>query len=211
MVFTPHPDDEILGACGLLYKSFEKKLDIKVVYMTSGKGGGNADERKNEAISGIAKLGGERKDLIFSNLPFYTKKDRVVTEEDYNYVAKIIEENKPTSIFICADIFDPNGTHKKCFDVLMKLYSSGLYKDIKFYFYYSVWYWPKENEFSHILNYEFDTYRLKVYAMLEHKSQLVNGFMGEDPRPFYQRACARDGFYGAKYGSIYSEVYYLLN
>lgn len=210
LLFTPHPDDEILGASGLLYNAFKENLDLKVVYMTSGKNGGNADERKNEAISGIEKLGGTPKNLIFSDLPFYSRKDRLVTDEDYFYVSNIIEEQKPKSIFICADIFDPNGTHRKCFDVLIKIYKSGEYKGIKFYFYYSVWYWPKENEYSHILNYEFETYRLKVYAMLEHKSQMVNGFMGEDPRPFYQRACARDAFYGAKYGSAYSEVFYLL-
>lgn len=211
MVFSPHPDDEILGACGLLYKCFNENLNIKVVYMTSGKGGGNADQRKNEAISGIKKLGGNEESLIFSNLPFYNKKDRKVTEEDYNYVMEILKEHRPNKVFICADIFDPNGTHRKCFDVLMEIYEKKAFNDIKFFFYYSVWYWPKENEYSHLLNYEFDTYRVKVYAMLEHKSQLTNGFMGEDPRPFYQRACARDNFYGMQYGKAYSEVYYLLN
>ena len=211
MLFTPHPDDEILGACGLLYKAFEEKINVKVVYMTSGKGGGNANERKNEAINGIAKIGGKQEDMIFSDLPFYSKKDRIVTDEDYDYVCNIIEENKPTSIFICADIFDPNLTHRKCYDVLMRIYKSGKYKDIKYYFYYSVWYWPKYNEYTHVINYKFDTYQKKVYAMLEHKSQLVNAFMGEDPRPFYQRAVARDGFYGKENGKAYSEIYYLLD
>jgi LmbE family N-acetylglucosaminyl deacetylase len=210
-LFSPHQDDEILGASSLLYKSFKEKLDIKVIYLTSGKGGGDENERKKEAINGINQLGGKIDNLIFMNLPFYSKKDRIVSEEDYNFVLKIIEENKPNIIFICADVFDPNGTHKKCYEVLIQIYYSGIFKDIKFYFYYSVWYWPKQNEYSHILNYDFESYKLKVYAMLEHKSQLENKFMGGDFRPFYQRACTRDLFYGNINGGSYCEVYYLLN
>jgi len=112
LVFSPHPDDEILGACGLIYKCFTESYNIKVVYMTSGKGGGQAETRKNEAIAGINKLGGSENNMIFTNMPFYEKKDREITEDDIIHATKIIEEEKPTSIFICSDIFDPNGTHR---------------------------------------------------------------------------------------------------
>jgi glucosamine-6-phosphate deaminase len=211
MVFSPHPDDEILGACGLLYKCFNEGFDVKVVYMTSGKGGGEVNVRRQEAIEGIKKLGGEDNNLIFTNMPFYEKSDRKITDEDYKHASKIIDEEKPTSIFICSDIFDPNGTHRKCYDILLEIFNSRKYDNIKYYFYYSVWYWPKQNEYSHILPYDYETYKMKIYAMLEHKSQLVNKFMGGDPRPFYQRATARDGHYGALHKSDFCEVYYLIN
>lgn len=211
LVFSPHPDDEILGACGLLYKCYNEGYEIKVVYMTSGKGGGEVNVRRIEAIEGIKKLGGNENSLIFTNMPFYEKLDRKITEEDFEHACKIIEEEKPTSIFICSDIFDPNGTHRKCYDILLEIFNLKKYENIKFYFYYSVWYWPKQNEYSHILPYDYETYKMKIYAMLEHKSQLTNKFMGGDPRPFYQRATARDGHYGKMHNSDFCEVYYLIN
>jgi len=94
---------------------------------------------------------------------------------------------------------------------LLDLYKSKKFPDIKFYFYYSVWYWPKEDEYSHILPYKYETYKMKIYAMLEHKSQLANKFMEGDPRPFYQRATTRDGHYGQIHYSDFCEVYYLIN
>lgn len=211
IVFSPHPDDEILGACGLLYKCFTDKHNVKVVYMTSGKGAGNVDTRKDEAINGIKKLGGSEKDLIFTDMPFYERKDKKVTELDQKYAESIILQINPTNIFICSDIFDPHGTHKKCYDILLDIFYSGKFSDVKFYFYYSVWYWPKINEYSHILPYDYEAYKIKIYAMLEHKSQLANKVMGEDPRPFYQRATARDGHYGNIHNSDFCEIYYLIN
>ena len=71
------------------------------------------------------------------------------------------------------------------------------YKESPFsvFFYYSVWYWPKEGQYSHVLPYDYNTYKSKIYAMLEHRSQLEQKFMGSDPRPFYQRATVRDEFF----------------
>lgn len=211
MVFSPHPDDEILGACGLLYKCFQENYNVKVVYMTSGKSAGDANIRKKEAIQGIKTLGGSERDLIFTSMPFYEKKDRVVTEEDTVHAIRLIEDYSPNKIFICSDIYDPNGSHRKCYEILLSIYNSNQYAGkIKFYFYYSVWYWPKPEEYSHILPYDFQTYKLKIYAMLEHKSQLVNQFMGSDPRPFYQRATARDEYFGTLHYSAFCEVYYAI-
>ncbi len=211
LLFTPHPDDEILGACGLLYKCFNESYNIKIVYMTSGKGGGQSNVRKMEAIEGIKILGGTVENLIFSDIPFYDKKDRVVTDEDYDYVSKIIEEENPANIFICSDVFDPNKTHRKCYDVLMQIYNSKKYENMKYYFYYSVWYWPKPTEYSHILPYDYENYRVKICAMLEHKSQLLNQFMGDDPRPFYQRAITRDNYFGKIHNYNYCEIYLSVN
>ena len=208
IVFTPHPDDEILGACTLLNKCFNEKIDLKIVYMTSGKGGGVIDERKIEAINGISKINGNSTNLIFSNAPFYSKNDRNITKDDFNCFKEIIEEINPNKIFICADTFDPNGTHRKCYDILLNIKEKNIYNNIDFYFYFSVWYWPKYNEFTHFLNYDFELHKLKIYAMLEHKSQLNNGFMGGDPRPFYQRACLRDRYFGLKLNYGFCELFY---
>lgn len=210
LLFSPHPDDEILGACGLLYKCFQDEINIKVVYMTSGKTAGGAETRKNEAINGIKKLGGCEEKLLFKSFPFYERKDRIIEETDYEYARVLIRQNKPSKVFICADIFDPNRTHKKCFEILTKILTEDEFKNIYAYFYYSVWYWPENDEYTHILPYDYETYKMKIYAMLEHRSQLETKFMGNDPRPFYQRATARDQSFGKIFNYDYCEVYFQL-
>jgi LmbE family N-acetylglucosaminyl deacetylase len=210
LLFSPHPDDEILGACGLLYKCFQDKINIKVVYMTSGKTAGGAETRQIEAINGIKKLGGSEENLFFTTFPFYDRKDRIIQDDDYEYARDLLRQNKPSKVFICADIFDPNRTHKKCFEILTKIMTEDEFKNIKAYFYYSVWYWPEEDEYTHILPYDYETYKMKIYAMLEHRSQIETKFMGNDPRPFYQRATARDQSFGKTFNYDYCEVYFQL-
>jgi LmbE family N-acetylglucosaminyl deacetylase len=210
LLFSPHPDDEILGASAYLRHCFVNGYNIKVVYMTSGKSQGGANRRQEEATKGIKLLGGTEENLIFCEMPFYNHPKREVSDSDYKYIDSIISENNPTSVFICADVFDPKATHWRCFDILMKLFSYEKYSQLRKYFYYSVWYWPNDNEYTHILPYEFEDYKLKIYAMLEHQSQLENDFMGNDPRPFYQRATARDKQFGKLYNSAFCEVFYQL-
>ncbi len=211
LLFSPHPDDEILGACGLLYKCFSQSVEITVIYMTSGKTAGDASVRQFEATNGIKKLGGSQKNLFFTSFPFYEREDRLVQEDDYDYARELIRKYTPNKLFICADIFDPNRTHKKCFDILLKVTSEKEFENIEIFFYYSVWYWPEEYEYTHILPYDYETYKMKIYAMLEHRSQIETKFMGSDPRPFYQRATARDTSFGKQFNHDYCEIYFKHN
>jgi LmbE family N-acetylglucosaminyl deacetylase len=211
LLFSPHPDDEILGASALLHHCFNNDINLKVVYMTSGKFAGSADTRRKEAIEAIKVLNGKEDNMVFCEMPFYDKSDRQVNEEDYTYIEDIITEHNPTSVYICGDVFDPKRTHLKCFDVLMGLFERSKYSSLKKYFYYSTWYWPKEAEYTHILPYDFTVYKLKINAMLEHRSQLENDFMGNDPRPFYQRAVTRDKQFGKTFNKGFCEVFYSLN
>lgn len=209
-VFSPHQDDEILGASILLANAFHNKNKLHVVYLTSGKGGGDPKIRQTEAISSIKIIGGTEDNLCFENLPYYDKPNREVSEEDYEYTYHLLQKLKPNKIFICADVFDPSKSHRKCYDVLMKVLFNYSKLDFEFeaYFYYSSWYWPKLNEFTHVIKYENNHFIKKVSAMLEHKSQLNNGFMGQDDRPFYERATARDREFGKLFDSSFVEVYY---
>lgn len=210
LLFSPHPDDEILGACALLHKSFTENININVVYLTSGKTAGNINIRQNEAKEGIKILNGKEENLLFANMPFYERKDRSINEDDYKYIKDIIKQYTPNVIFICADVFDPNKTHKKCFDVLTKVLLEKGYYDIDVYFYYSVWYTPNEDQYTHILPYDYNLYRLKVFAMLEHKSQMHTNYMGNNSLPFYVRGVMRDEKFGSLNDSNYCEVYYKL-
>ena len=176
--------------------------------MTTGKTAGGVEIRQQEALNGIKKLGGSIENLIFTSFPFYETTDRTISDSDYEYARSLIRKINPSKIFICADVFDPNRTHKKCFEILTSVMKEAEFKSIRPYFYYSVWYWPEENEYTHILPYDYETYKMKIYAMLEHKSQIETKFMGSDPRPFYQRATARDTSFGKKYNYDYCEIYY---
>jgi LmbE family N-acetylglucosaminyl deacetylase len=212
LLFSPHPDDEILGACALLHKCFTEMVNINVVYLTSGKTAGDIYTRQNEAKEGIKILNGKVENLQFDNMPFYERKDRTIKEDDYEYVRAIIRKHSPNVVFICADIFDPNKTHHKCFDILIKvLFEEEFFKNIDIYFYYSVWYVPNEDEYSHILPYNYDVYKLKVFAMLEHKSQMNTNFMGNNSLPFYVRGVLRDEQFGNLNKYEYCEVYYKID
>jgi len=210
LIFSPHPDDDILGACALIHKLLLQKKNMKIVYMTSGKSAGGPDLRKNEAIKAVEVLGGSADNLIFINMPFYEKSDRKVTEDDSTYLFDFLNKHKSDNIFICADIFDPHLTHRKCYETLLTVLQDKSTSYIQAYFYYSIWYIPKEDEYSHIVPYDFSMYKLKVNSMLEHKSQFETKFMGNDPRPFYQRAISRDASFGKKFNYQFCEVFYML-
>jgi LmbE family N-acetylglucosaminyl deacetylase len=211
LIFSPHPDDDILGACALIHKLLKNNKRLSIVYMTSGKAAGSSDVRKEEAKRAIEVLGGTYENLEFINMPFYEHPERKVTEEDNIYLLNFFQKSKPDNIFICSDIFDPHLTHRKCFNVLILILKEKLLSNIQAYFYYSIWYVPKSNEFNQIIPYDFDIYKLKVNALLEHKSQFETKFMGNDPRPFYQRAISRDSNFGRRLNYDFCEIYYKLN
>jgi len=208
LLFSPHPDDEILGACALLHKCFTENVKINIVYMTSGKTAGDVITRQNEAKEGIKILNGKTENLNFANMPFYERSNRSIQEDDYIYVKEIINKKQPNIVFVCADVFDPNKTHYKCFEILTKVLFEEEFKHIEVYFYYSVWYTPNDDEYTHILPYSYDTCKLKVIAMLEHKSQMNTKFMGNNSLPFYVRGVMRDEKFGSLNNYEYCEVFY---
>jgi LmbE family N-acetylglucosaminyl deacetylase len=88
LVFAPHPDDEVLGAGGLIRRVVEGDGQVRVVFMTSGDGFAagvtrelhvphpNADdyrryarEREEEAVRSLAMLGVGRDQLVFLGFP----------------------------------------------------------------------------------------------------------------------------------------------
>ena len=88
LVFAPHPDDEVLGAGGVLQKAAAMKLPIKVVFLTYGDSNpwsfllyrkrpvimpkairNMGLIRRDEAIEASSVLGIDSKDLIFLGYP----------------------------------------------------------------------------------------------------------------------------------------------
>jgi len=209
VVYSPHPDDEILGTCTLLHTCFKLNKNIKVVYLTSGKTAGDPTLRQKEATLGIKELGGNESHLFFTDMPFYSSEERSITDKDYEYIKELFRKYNSKYVFICADMFNPHRTHKKCFDCLFKVLNEDKeFENIQVFFYYSTWYWPEEDEYNYIMPYNFEIYKCKIKAMLEHSSQMLTNFMGNDPRPFYQRASFRDSKLGIKNGHDFCEIFY---
>jgi len=88
MVFAPHPDDESLGAAGLIQRVLSLGGKVKVVFMTNGDGfpeGVEKEdhiahptakdyrayglERREEALRALATLGVKERDAIFLGFP----------------------------------------------------------------------------------------------------------------------------------------------
>ncbi len=88
MVFSPHPDDESLGAAGLIQRVLETGGSVKVVFMTNGDGfpeavemGGHisnptakdfreyGEDRMYESLKALATLGMKESDVIFLRFP----------------------------------------------------------------------------------------------------------------------------------------------
>jgi LmbE family N-acetylglucosaminyl deacetylase len=88
MVFSPHPDDESLGAAGLIQRVLKTGGTVKVVFMTNGDGfpeavemGGHisnpaardfreyGEDRMLEAIKALGTLGMKQSDIIFLRFP----------------------------------------------------------------------------------------------------------------------------------------------
>jgi LmbE family N-acetylglucosaminyl deacetylase len=88
MVFSPHPDDETLGAGGLIQRVLSVGGKVKVAFMTNGDGFPEGvekenriahptakdyrkygEERREEALRALATLGVKEQDVIFLGFP----------------------------------------------------------------------------------------------------------------------------------------------
>lgn len=88
LVVAPHPDDEVLGAGGLIYSASQQGAEVKVVFMTLGDGYSAAagvlsatgrpspddflalgNHRRQEAIAALAALGLSEQNIVFLGYP----------------------------------------------------------------------------------------------------------------------------------------------
>ena len=88
MVFSPHPDDESLGAAGLIQRVIETGGSVRVVFLTNGDGFPEAvemgdhisnptardfreygEDRMGESVKALAMLGMKESEVIFLRFP----------------------------------------------------------------------------------------------------------------------------------------------
>ena len=110
LVTAPHPDDDIIGAFGLM-RAFPGK--VIVWFMTDGGGG----ERRVEAMRALNDVGVES--VVWHNLPFYRTKGPNPDPEDVSVARGVLAMASPTHLAACYDC-DPKETHVKCLTVLQQ-------------------------------------------------------------------------------------------
>ncbi|MGO9017055.1 MAG: PIG-L deacetylase family protein [Syntrophobacteraceae bacterium] len=119
MVFSPHPDDESLGAAGLIQRVLKTGGSVRVVFMTNGDGFPEAvqmgdhisnptardyreygEDRMYESLKALATLGMKEDDVIFLRFP-----DGGLTAirskhggKQKAYTSPTTRENRPSSL-----------------------------------------------------------------------------------------------------------------
>lgn len=249
IVFSPHPDDDVISMGGMLNKLHQNHNDIVVAYQTSGniavfdhevrryvdflrrfdrdfaktdtvtrdlidkvedflatKMPGQVDIpevqtikrgiREAEAVSGIETFGMSRDQARFLNLPFYqtgkTRKDPI-GPEDVAITLELIEERRPSHIFVAGDLSDPHGTHRMCMETVQGALAQYSGDQPEIWYYRGAWQEWDVREADVLVPLSEDELRCKIQAIFKHQSQKDRApFPGQDDREFWQRVEERN-------------------
>ncbi len=196
LVFSPHPDDDIIGVGVTMYKIAQRGNLFKIAYLTDGERGitekisdhKKKQLRRKEAIRANKILGVHEKNLEFMDLPFY--KTRVPDLEDIEAVYNMLTTFMPDIVFVCIDE-DPNSTHKKSAEIIDEALLQYEIKTI-IYCYNSIWADFKPNEVNFCVGFNEELMQLKIHALMEHKSQLKNPDFNPPEQSFLTRVIEKD-------------------
>ena len=146
LVFSPHPDDDVISMGGTLCRLADHGHDVHVAYQVSGYGGVHDDDiarhlafvtaltgktpsvasaqvgalvRRTEAVAACAVCGVPEAKLHFLDLPFYDRPGRPVKDDDVAKIVVLLREFKPHQLYAAGDLSDPHGTHRVCQDLLI--------------------------------------------------------------------------------------------
>ncbi len=147
LVFSPHPDDDVISMGGTLCRLADHGHEVHVAYQVSGHGGVHADDvarhlafvqaltgstpptaqpalvgaliRRTEAVAACAVCGVPEARLHFLDLPFYDRPGRTVDEQDVAKLVALLRAVKPHQLYAAGDLSDPHGTHRTCQDLLI--------------------------------------------------------------------------------------------
>ena len=119
MVFSPHPDDESLGAAGLIQRVIKTGGSVKVVFLTNGDGfpeavemGGHisnptardfreyGEDRMLESIKALGTLGMKQSDVIFLRFPdggLTALRPKPASKQEA-YTSPTTKENRPSAL-----------------------------------------------------------------------------------------------------------------
>lgn len=175
IVIAPHPDDETLGAGGLIAGHRRAGLPVIGIAVTDGEGA-YADEadlatiRRNEQERAFSILGVEPSRVIRLKLP-----DRYVSDyEDrlYDFLKTIVDEE---TILVAPWSRDPHSDHEACGRVAERISAARGVLLVSYLFW--TWHWrsPEDVLRQPVCRFELDLplRQTKQAALAEHHSQLV--------------------------------------
>jgi glucosamine-6-phosphate deaminase len=253
VVFSPHPDDDVLSMGGTLIRLQEHGHEVHVAYQTSGnlavfdtdavrfaqfaldfnrifgldpieaarierhiedqlkaKRPGQIDTPEVRRIKALIRRGEARaaghacgipvERLHFLDLPFYetgTVRKRPPGEEDVTRIVEVLERVKPHQIYAAGDLTDPHGTHRLCWQALVRAFErvkpQKWYGACEVWLYRGAWQeWEPERIDMAVPLSPAEVVR-KRDAIFKHQSQKDRAmFPGPDEREFWQRAEVRN-------------------
>jgi glucosamine-6-phosphate deaminase len=170
--------------------------------------------RESEAVSGLETVGLPKSAARFLNLPFYqtgkVKKDPI-GPADVKIVRALLEETKPSLIFVAGDLSDPHGTHRMCKEAIDRaLGEIGAKPEV--WLYRGAWQeWPV-HEATWLVPLSQEELRLKIQAIFKHQSQKDSAPFpgGYDEREFWQRVEARNKGTAAELDKLGLAEYYAM-
>ena len=204
LIFSPHPDDDVIGMGTTIKKFIDSNKDITIVYQTSGSNAGNTEVRQREAIDALDILGLTDK-IIFADTPFYKTND-IDMVASIKYTNNIINTIKPDVIFFAGDVRDPHRTHLKCFNIIQECLKQN---NIPAYNYYSAW--SSSNNYDVKEYFSKDMMSLKIESIKAHKSQINPIFSGDMKSEFYEIIETRNRRESDIYHDIYMEGFNFYN
>jgi glucosamine-6-phosphate deaminase len=230
---------ERLGAENALERQRVRDLAAKVHAFLDRKKPGEVDIkevqdikriiRESEAVSGLETVGLTRAAARFLNLPFYqtgkVRKDPI-GPADVKIVRELIQEIRPSLIFVAGDLSDPHGTHRMCKEAIDKALAELQVKPEagrttqrvvrqetpEVWLYRGAWQeWPI-HEATWLVPLSQEELRLKIQAIFKHQSQKDSAPFpgGYDEREFWQRVEARNKGTAAELDRLGLAEYYAM-
>lgn len=180
LVFSPHPDDDLIGCGGSIAKHIKQENQVTIVYMTSGDAG--SLKYSKEELTKIREEETEEAAKIFglNDLIFLRNPDGYVEYNKDNLVKiiSVIREKKPNLIYIPHEN-DSHKDHAKTHELVTEAIDrasgpwfqecKGKPWSVETVLCYEVW--TPLQEVSYVENIT-DFIELKIKALEQHKSQI---------------------------------------
>ena len=149
LIFSPHPDDNVLSMGGTMLRLAEHRHEVHVAYQVSGSDNVQEDvlqryldfhgqflENEKDVDERVLKAAVRRAEargaarvcqvdsgrLHFLDLPFYERASeghRSVSEDDVEETVKLLRAIQPHQLYAAGDLADPHGTHRICLEILL--------------------------------------------------------------------------------------------
>src|SRR6266571_2095633 len=166
LVFSPHPDDDVISMGGILRKLWENENQIVVAYMTSGN---------------IAVFDHD----VTRHLDFVARAAAALGLD----MAAV----QPDLMFVAGDLSDPHGTHRTCKAAVERALERYKGPQPEVWLYRGAWQEWSLTEADVLVPLSQDELHAKILAIFRHQSQKDTApFPGYDEREFWQRVEARN-------------------